>query len=197
MWPAVWASSDWASWRWDFSIPIAERSGILIGTREWDVPSRNHLGALLVARELNQTTGAPVTVFNFDRSRGARLLASLGFDSEKLRILDRKLGYPEYLRVVARHRIVLQLDTSFVPGQVAGDALLCRVPCVGGNGAVDRLAFPDSCGLARSIEEIGKIALRLLTDQEHYQESVTGMEGVASPRLSFSAAAQELAQFFR
>jgi hypothetical protein len=183
--------------RWDFSMPIAQRSGILIGTREWDVPSRNHLGALLVARELSETTGAPVTVFNFDRSRGARLLASLGFDSEKLRILDRKLGYPEYLRVLARHRIVLQLDTSFVPGQVAGDALLCRVPCVGGNGAVDRLAFPDSCGLARSIEEIGKIALRLLTDQEHYQESVTGMEGVASPRLSFSVASQELAQFFR
>ena len=183
--------------RWDFSIPIAERSGILIGTREWDVPSRNHLGALLVARELSETTGATVTVFNFDRSRGARLLASLGFDSEKLRILDRKLGYPEYLRVLARHRIVLQLDTSFVPGQVAGDALLCRVPCVGGNGAVDRLAFPDSCGLARSIEEIGKIALRLLTDQEHYQESVAGMEGVASPRLSFSVAAQELAQLFR
>jgi len=36
--------------RWDFSRPIEERSGIFIGTREWNVLSRNHLGALLVAR---------------------------------------------------------------------------------------------------------------------------------------------------
>ncbi|MGH7937301.1 MAG: hypothetical protein ACRD5Z_24020, partial [Bryobacteraceae bacterium] len=31
--------------RWDFSRPPADRRGIFIGTREWDVPSRNHLAA--------------------------------------------------------------------------------------------------------------------------------------------------------
>lgn len=182
--------------RWNFSERITQRSGIFIGTREWDVPSRNHLGALLVARELSRTTGAEVTVFNFDRGRGARLLTGLGFPSGKLRILDRKLSYPDYLREIARHRIVLQLDTSFVPGQVAGDALLCRVPCVGGNGAIDRLAFPDTCGFARSIEEIGKAALRLLMDEEHYQGAVIGMERAASPRLAFKVVAEELRTFF-
>ena len=116
--------------------------------------------------------------------------------SEKLRVLDRKLSYPNYLREVARHKIVLQLDTSFVPGQVAGDALLCRIPCVGGNGAVDRLAFPESCGFARSIDEIGKTALRLLTDQAHYQESVANMETVASRRLGFKVVAKQLRAFF-
>ena len=40
--------------RWDFSRPIGERSGIFIGTREWKVLSRNHLGALLVARQLER-----------------------------------------------------------------------------------------------------------------------------------------------
>jgi len=183
--------------RWNFSARITDRSGIFVGTREWDVPSRNHLGALLVASELSRTTGTEVTVFNFDRARGARLLTDLGFPSGKLRILDRKLSYPDYLREIARHKIVLQLDTSFVPGQVAGDALLCRVPCVGGNGAIDRLAFPDTCGYARSIEEIGKAALRLLMDEEHYQGSVIEMERQASPRLAFKVVAQELAQFFR
>src|SRR5436305_2681489 len=29
--------------RWDFSIPRDEQSGIFVGTREWNVPSRNHL----------------------------------------------------------------------------------------------------------------------------------------------------------
>ena len=182
--------------RWNFSAPVAERSGIFIGTREWDVPSRNHLGALLVAGELNRATGAPVTVFNFDRGKGTRLLASLGFAPDQLRVLDRKLAYPDYLREVARHRIVLQLDTSFVPGQVAGDALLCRVPCVGGNGAIDRLAFPDTCGFARSIEEMGKIALRLLTDRPNYEKTVADLERVASPRLAFKVIAQELSDFF-
>jgi hypothetical protein len=182
--------------RWDFSRPIGERSGIFIGTREWNVLSRNHLGALLVARRLSEQTGEPVTVFNFDRRKGARLLAGIGLASERLRVLERKLSYPNYLREIARHKIVLQLDTSFVPGQVAGDALLCRVPCVGGNGAIDRLAFPDSCGFARSIEDIGKTALRLLADRAHYQEAVAEMEAVASQSLAFKVVAKQLGDFF-
>jgi hypothetical protein len=181
--------------RWDFSRPIDERSGIFIGTREWDVPSRNHAGALFVARELSETTGETVTVFNFARRKGARLLAGMGFAPEKLRLLDRKAAYPDYLRELARHKIVLQLDTSFVPGQVAGDALLCRVPCVGGNGAIDRLAFPESCGFARSIDDIGKVALRILTDKTHYQESAAKMEALARQRLAFNVIAQELQMF--
>lgn len=183
--------------RWDFSRSIGERSGIFIGTREWKVLSRNHLGALLVARRLSEQTGERVTVFNFDGRKGARLLAGIGFASDKLRVLEKKLSYPNYLREVARHKIVLQLDTSFVPGQVAGDALLCRVPCVGGNGAIDRLAFPESCGFARSIEEIGQAAQRLLTEPAHYEESVAGMTAVASPRVAFNAVAEELRDFFR
>ena len=182
--------------RWDFSRPIGERSGIFIGTREWNVLSRNHLGALFVARRLSEQTGEQVTVFNFDRRKGARLIAGIGLAAEKMRMLERKLSYPDYLRQVARHKIVLQLDTSFVPGQVAGDALLCRVPCVGGNGAIDRLAFPDTCGFARSIEDIGHAALRLLTDGPFYQETVAKMETVASPRLSFEAVATQLEYFF-
>jgi hypothetical protein len=183
--------------RWNFSQPIEARAGVFIGTREWDVLSRNHAGALLLAHELSETTGEMVTVFNFDRRKGAQLLAGIGFAPEKLRVLDRKQAYPEYLQELARHKIVLQLDTSFVPGQVAGDALLCRVPCVGGNGAIDRLAFPESCGFARSIDDVRKAVLRLLTDQTHYRESVGEMEAVASQHLSFKVVATQLKAFFK
>jgi hypothetical protein len=182
--------------RWNFSKPLTERAGILIGTREWDVPSRNHLAALMVARELCAQTGENVTVFNFDGRKGARLLQGIGFASDKLRTLDRKSSYPDYLRELAGHKIVLQLDTSFVPGQVAGDALLCRVPCVGGNGAIDRLAFPESCGFNRSIGEIGQIAARLLTDRDHYEKSVGSIESVGAEHLSFQAGAEKLKAFF-
>ena len=181
--------------RWDFSRPVEQRSGIFIGTREWNVPSRNHLAALLVARRLSENTGEHVTVFNYEGRKGARLLSEIGFDAGKLRVLNRKLGYPEYLRELARHKIVLQLDTSFVPGQVAGDALLCRVPCVGGNGAIDRLAFPEANGFARSIAEIEQFASHLLTDGSFYRASVTAMVPAASKSLSFEVVAKQLAEF--
>jgi hypothetical protein len=182
--------------RWDFSRSVEERSGLLIGTREFDVPSRNHLAALLLARRISEETGAPVTVYNFEGRKGARLLSEIGFSADKLRILTKKLAYPDYLRELGRHKIVLQLDTSFVPGQVAGDALLCRVPCVGGNGAIERLAFPELCGFARSIEDVGKSAIRLLADLVHYEASVARMDSVASQRLSFKVGARELRAFF-
>jgi hypothetical protein len=183
--------------RWDFSRPIEQRSGIFIGTREWDVPSRNHLAALLVARRLSRTTGEHVTVFDYEGRKGARLLAELGFAAGKLRVLDRKLAYPDYLRELARHKIVLQLDTSFVPGQVAGDALLCRVPCVGGNGAIDRIGFPETCGFARSIAEIEQSASKLLTDGNLYRTSVTAMVPAALETLGFAVVAKQLAEFFK
>ncbi len=180
--------------RWDFSRPVAERSGIFIGTREWKVPSRNHLCAVLVARWLSNQTGERVTVFNVEGRKGARLLAFSGPNPDKLRVHDTQLSYPNYLREVARHKIVLQFDTSFVPGQVAGDALLCRVPCVGGNGAIDHLAFPETCGAGRSINEVQQIALKLLTDSHAYRETVNKMANV--PAVSFKVVAEKLKAFF-
>jgi hypothetical protein len=183
--------------RWDFSWPVEQRSGIFIGTREWDVPSRNHFAALVLARRLSENTGERVTLFDYDGRKGGRLLSEIGLASDKLRVLNRKLSYLDYLRELARHRIVLQLDTSFVPGQVAGDALLCRVPCVGGNGAVDRLAFPDFCGFARSIAELEKVASRLLSDREFYRAKVAAMIRAALSSLSFEVVAKQLEAFFK
>jgi hypothetical protein len=183
--------------RWDFSRPIEQRAGIFIGTREWDVPSRNHLAALILARRLSNDTGEAVTVFDHDGRRGNRLLSEIGFAPEKLRVLNKMMPYPDYLRQIARHKIVLQLDASFVPGQVAGDALLCRIPCVGGNGAVDRLAFPESCGFARSIDELAQVASRLLVDRDFYQATATKLIPAASKTLGFLTVAKQLGEFFR
>lgn len=182
--------------RWDFSRPIEQRAGIFIGTREWDVPSRNHLAALILARRLSEDTGEPVTVFDHDGRRGTRLLSETGFGPEKLRVLNKVMPYPDYLREIARHKVVLQLDTSFVPGQVAGDALLCRIPCVGGNGAVDRVGFPETCGFARSIDDVAQIVARLLTDNDSYRTSIATMIPAASKVLGFNVVAKRLEEFF-
>jgi hypothetical protein len=183
--------------RWDFARPIEQRAGIFIGTREWDVPSRNHLAALILARCLSDDTGEPVTVFDHDGRRGHRLLSEIRFGPEKLRVLNKVMPYPDYLREIARHKVVLQLDTSFVPGQVAGDALLCRIPCVGGNGAVDRVGFPETCGLSRSIDDVAQIAARLLTDNDSYRTSIATIIPAASKVLGFNVVAKRLEELFR
>ncbi len=182
--------------QWNFSVPPNDQSGIFLGTREWDVPSRNHFAALLVARQLCETTGEPVTVVNLDGYKARRLLWELKFPEGKFHIIEEKKPFPDYLREVARHKIVLQLDRSRVPGQVAGDALLCRTICVGGDGAIERIAFPKTCGVGREIGEIASIALELLKNAESHAAMVADSQRRALKRLSFQAVQSQLAEFF-
>ena len=183
--------------RWNFAQPPAQRAGIFIGTREFDVPSRNHLAALLLARQLSEETGEHVTVYNFDGRNGERLLSRIGFATDRLHVRQGRVAYADYLREIAMHKIVLQLDTSFVPGQVAGDALLSRVPCVGGNGAVDRLAFPRTCGFERSAAELYRDAKLLLGDAAAIEQANATAQDHALRKLSFSAVREALTAFFK
>ncbi len=182
--------------RWNFSVPANEQSGIFVGTREWDVPSRNHFAGLLVARQLCEATGQLVTAVNLDGYKARRLLDELRFPEGKLRLIERRKPYPDYLRDVAPHKIILQLDRSHVPGQVAGDALLCRIPCVGGDGAIERIAFSKTCGEYRTISEITSMALDLLKNSDLRAAIVAESQERALERLSFQAARSQLAKFF-
>ena len=172
---------------WDFSVPVAQRRGILVGTREFDIPTRNHYFAVALACRL----GGPVTAISTDGA-GDRLLRSI---SREISIVRGPLPYAEYLRVMARHRLVFQLDRSAVPGQVAGDALLCRIPCVGGDGAVERLAFENLNGLGRDPAELAALAGSLLADDEAYAAEIEKSRAAALEKLSFSAVAAELQKF--
>ena len=167
--------------RWDFSQSLGERRGVFVGTREWDTPSRHHLAALVMAAGM----GEPITVFDKEPKRCRRILGALGVAPDSLRILEKRLPYRDYLAEMARHKIVLQADKSSVPGQVAGDALLCRLPCVGGDGAIDRLAFPATCGYGRSLGELAGLAARLLREPNFYAEIVARVAaaGAGAPQL--------------
>ncbi len=182
--------------RWDFSRPATERSGIFVGTREWNVPSRNHLAALLLARRLGERTGEPIAVHNGDARRGLRLLETLNIPARKLHVFDRRLAYPDYLREVSRHKIVLQLDSSFVPGQVAGDALLCRMLCVGGNGAIDRIAFADTCSFGRDTADVFAIAQRVLRDLAFHEQMLAASQQRARKDLSFPTIGKKIEAIF-
>jgi hypothetical protein len=182
--------------QWNFSAAPDELTGIFVGTRECDVPSRNHFAAVLVARQLSEATGEPVTVVNLDGYRARRLFWELRFPEEKFRLIEEEKSYPDYLRVVAGHKLVLQLDRSHVPGQVAGDALLCRTVCVGGDGAIERIAFQKTCGDGRGINEIASIALDLLRNAESRAAIVAESQKIALKRLSYQAVCLQLANFF-
>jgi hypothetical protein len=178
------------NWNWS----MENRAGIFVGTREFDVPSRNHLKALLAAKKLSDATKEPVTVYNFNRRKGARLLAQIGF--AKIRVHEKRVRYRAYLGDLARHKIVFQLDRSRVPGQVAGDTLLCRSVCVGGDGAIERIAFPETCGDKRSDDELIEIALRLLRDDDERREMAGRCANIAEKKLSFRVGRENLRRFF-
>jgi hypothetical protein len=165
---------------WDLGIPLEKRIGIMVGTREFDVPSRNHWHAVAVAARLAQELETPLAVVNNAGRHGLRLLKAIREENPFLHVIIGPLEYRMYLKLMAAHRIVFQLDSSAVPGQVAGDALLCRMPCIGGNGAVDRLAF----GMA---EDPLAIARQLMTDDGAWHAAVEHSQNVASERLSFAA----------
>jgi len=165
---------------WNLGIPLEKRVGIFVGTREFDVPSRNHWQAVAAAAALGRELGTPVAVINNSGRHGLRLLKAIRGDNPFLHVIVGPLDYDVYLKLMASHRIVFQLDSSAVPGQVAGDALLCRMPCAGGNGAVDLVAF----GAA---EKPLEAARRLLTDDAAWNVTVENSQNVARERLSFSA----------
>jgi hypothetical protein len=175
---------------WNFAQPLSQRTGIFIGTREWGTPSRNHAAALLLAASLS----APVTVINEDGRAGRKRIQAVGIATPQ--IIEGRLPYPDYLRLIARHRIVLQLDRSAVPGQVAGDALLCGVPCIGGDGAVERIAFPAMCGFARGPEELREIASAMLRDEDACAAAAAKAREIARERLGFAPVARQLAGYF-
>ena len=178
-----------------FLCSLTSRRGSLLARVNGMCLSRNHFAALLVARQLSEATGEPVTVVNLDGYKARRLLWELKFPEDKIRLIEEEKSYPDYLRLVARHKLVLQLDRSHVPGQVAGDALLTRTVCVGGDGAIERIAFPKTCGEGREINEIASIALDLLRNAESRAAIVAESQELALERLSFQAVRLQLANF--
>lgn len=165
--------------RWDFSVPTNERAGILIGTREREKPTRNLAPTLIAARSFK----VPVSVISLGGYLAERDLRLWG--GPLLRIIRGPLPYPDYLSTMAKHRLVFQMDRTTVPGQVAGDAALCGIPAVGGDGAVDRELF-----VALSDIE------RLILEEAYYRAICERVIAAARERISFTAIRLGLEEWF-
>lgn len=176
---------DVASWqRWP--MPAADRSGIFIGTREWGTPLRRHAEAVRLAVALaKRHEGLAITVVNTEGWRGWwRIWRAAG----NVNMMDlNRMPYLSLLEVMSRHRLILQRDASGVPGQVAGDALLAGVPCLGGGGMVDGLVYPHLPGAAAGDDEIMAAADALLTNPHHADEVMEQARANAMATVSFGA----------
>lgn len=192
---------------WDLSSP--EKSGVFIGTRQLFVTSRNHALALAMVSPLAAEMNEPVTVISGRASdlppmkRVLNKVVDYSHDWHRrfaesaphVRVISKQMPAQEYLRTMARHKLVFQLDQSSVPGQVAGDALLCRIPCVGGNGTAERIIFPDLCGHGRSTGELLKLARQLLVDESLCAEMAHRATELACERMCYTVAHRELSGF--
>ena len=175
-----------------FRATFGERNGIFIGTREWNVPSRqpprralsspldwaNRSRLLTEIRALSQSPGSawpPGQARPHDRT-SACLIAIIWRRWRSTR--------SSFRPTIARSRAG------------CGGRLLCRIPCVGGNGAIDRLGFPQTCGHGRSLEELQEIASRLLGDDGFYKEIVEESQQLARERASFEIVAKQLTEFY-
>jgi hypothetical protein len=181
---------------WNFALPAEERRGIFVGSWDWKDPAVRHLEALIALREVAGQMFEPVTVFNLDGWRGRRWLRQLEYPAGLLQVIERRLPYPEYLRKLALHKMVFHLDSSGGIGRVAADALLCRIPCVGGTGAVDRIAFPELCGHGANVPELTQIASLLLDHGHDRENAVEKAVDRATQRIGFAAASSALEQLF-
>lgn len=179
---------------WDFSKPTEEKSGVMIGTREFKTESRNHIHAIArigsLAHEFNIRR---VTVVNTERKRGMKILREMekSFPPGVLRIQQARLPYPSYMALLASHRLVYQMDRSTVPGQVAGDCLLARNICAGGSSTLEKLAFTDfsddgSIRMQRIFERIA----RIIFDDDAYEAAVKKSQSEAAKSLTFEAVAR-------
>ena len=184
--------------QWDFS-PTIERRGILLGTREFKTPTRNHLQALeLVASAARELNLDRVTVINSEKARGLARLKRLApeFPANCLKIIGKPLPYSDYLSLLASHRLVFQMDQSHVPGQVAGDCLLARNLCCGGSSTIEKIVFPSLCDDGnRSREEWIQMFSRLMGEDHTYERIRLEAQSIAKQQLSYSAVSRELGEW--
>jgi hypothetical protein len=184
---------------WDFSVPVDDRTGILIGTTYFHANERNHFAALAASRQLAADFDEQVTVvidMTDPYDRRMRAVLESWWPDRSLRVVEGPLPFFRYLRLMATHRLVFQLDQAAGCGQVGALALLCRIPCVGGYGGHEREIFPHLCGFGRSTADLMRLATRLLTDRAEADAAVAHAVSLAMKRISFGVARNRLAEYY-
>ena len=180
--------------QWDVSLPTNQRSGIFFGDIPFREPDRNMLAWLYAAAEIAAKTGHHLSIFSTPGFSQGPTAAQLGLSAPMFTQIP-ACDYGSYLQHLASHRIVIKPNSLDGVSNVAGDALLSRIICVGGEGTLERVAFRESCGSGRSSDNIRAIAESLLTDDAFYDRQVEKSQQIAMQSMSFGAVNARLEEF--
>lgn len=145
-------AAPYDEWRHNFSVPRKDRKGLFLATRTFNqFLRRNTFEGLMIAmtamskinNEKNDTEDH-VTVVCEDSFHFDRIFSFFRHKNVPLDVVKGPLPYEDWLKLIAKHKMVFQFDYSNTLGQVAMDAALVDVPCIGSNTEVSRAAITDT-----------------------------------------------------
>lgn len=184
-----------------------ERGGILVGTRQMHITSRNHLHGVFAAVSAARDLDVPVTLIERPNQDLVSLLKAVGGvpirparPHESLHKLGFMVRYHlqritphlAYLDELRKHKVVFQMDGSAVPGRVAADAVLADIPVVGGNGTNEQIAYPDLPHDPMHASVMVDETKRLFLDEGYFDSIVSKARMIATQKLSYAAGREAL-----
>lgn len=176
-----------------FRIPIEKRKGIVIPRSMFVIDcQRCSIENIIAASRLNEPTSI-IWQMKFATEK-IRHLKSLFPQNNEVEVVSKpahpnekqfSFTWHQYLEIIAKHRICINIDLYYSDGGFAADSVLTNVPCLGGNGHVSRMVFSDLISDPSSIDEIVLVGEKLLKDDSFYEEVIKEMDRKLENELSF------------
>ena len=149
-------------WNHNLTIPVENRKGILVATRTFDQRlQRNTLVTLAEANRFAEERNVRVTFVS--EIPLEYIYTWKDFNFKNVDVIQGPFPYIEWLKLIAKHRLVVHYDMSHTLGQIVCDAALVDVPCVGGNSENNIIAMSDctlfglDCVIQQFYDEIDEI----------------------------------------
>lgn len=116
----------------EMSLPYVRRQGIFVATRTFNQRlKRNTLLSLLAANKVARKHKTFVTYLNEDPWDAQGLMRILKL--ERVKVIQGSVPYIEWLKLLGRHKLIINYDMAGTLGQVASDAALVNNVAFGGN----------------------------------------------------------------
>lgn len=162
------------------------REGILVGTRGFSptpVLRRNTLISVIIASRMAKRYNTHVTlVLEDDYYPVQELFSKMDLQNVKLSV---HRYYSNWLSLISRHHIVLNYDFTSSVGQIPGDCGMVNVPCVGGNGDLSRIIWPDLAYETQDLDIVCGLIERLFEDDGFYKSVCRKADEVMREEMDF------------
>jgi len=182
---------------WNFSIPSDQKKNIYLATREFDIDWRMHLYSLGSIRKWIEKKNIKLTVVNQDGNSGKKWFKNLGFSESNLNLIDGKLNYTDYLKLLAKHQLIVNPDLGMVPGQIAGDSLLVKTPVIGGNSILQEIIYPELTTKSADYDFIIQNLEKFYSNMPEINRVITESIERSEKEISFGVIGRRLETFFK